>query len=82
MNHYDYPLGAFNYTQITELYGYTYNLSPRWHMWQTTYDYSTPSSDGATMLPSGRSWINFIDLEREKELEIGTDWPYPDLKLG
>ena len=35
----------------------------------------------ATML-YGVSWIYFIDLEREKEIEVGTSWPYPDLKLG
>ena len=73
MNELDYPLGAFNYTQITELYGDTYNLSPRWHMWQKT-DSSTTSPTDAVMLPAGKNWIYFIDLEREKEIGVGTDW--------
>ena len=81
MNHFDWPLGAFNYTQITKLYDDTYNLSPRWHMWQKTDEESTSPTD-AIMLPATRSFINFIDLEREKNLQIGTDWQYPDLKLG
>ena len=50
-------------------------------MWQKTDEESTSPTD-AIMLPATRSFINFIDLEREKNLQIGTDWQYPDLKLG
>ena len=63
---------TFNYTLIEELYGSEYNLSPRF------------TSDA--YLERFGSRVNkhryqmFIDFEREAEIGIGVDWPFPDLK--
>ena len=58
---------------MKELYGDTYNLSPRWNQW-----IAVETADGT----SASGYYYFIDIEREKEIAIGTSWPYPDLKTG
>ena len=73
MNHWGYDDFIFNYTQVTELYGDTYNLSPRWNRFL-----SVSMQDGT----DAAGYYYFIDLEREKEIAIGTSWPYPDLETG
>ena len=60
-----------NYTQIEELYGTEYNLSPRIHA-----PYLVGSDVTALNEFSG---AYFIDIDREAAINIGVDWPYPDL---
>ena len=73
MNHWGYDDNVFNYTQVKELYGDTYNLSPRWNQWV-----GIVAADGS----EANGHYYFIDIEREKEIAIGTSWPYPDLETG
>ena len=61
-----------NYTLITQLYGSEYNLSPRWHA-----DCRIGKDVVTTNVLGGQY---FIDFEREAEIGIGVDWPFPDLK--
>ena len=70
MNQWGYDDFVFNVTQIKELYGDTYNLSPRWNRFLSVYTANGTNSAG---------YYYFIDIEREKEIAIGTSWPYPDL---
>ena len=68
MNFYIDQARGFNYTQIKALYGDEFNLAPRAHLWSDINE-----NDYA---------IYFIDLEQEKKINVGVDWPYPDMKPG
>ena len=71
-NYWAYDDFIFNYTRVTELYGDTYNLSPRWNQ----YLYIGVNGNYTS------GFYYFYDQEREKEIAIGTSWPYPDLETG
>ena len=66
MNSYNDEARGFNYTQIKALYGDEFNLSPRAHIYSFYHEYA----------------VYFIDLEQEKKINVGVDWPYPDVKPG
>ena len=60
-----------NYTQIKDITSDKYNLSPRMQFGAALLDY-----DETTWQAS------FIDTQREKDIGIGTDWPYDPLGAG
>ena len=63
---------GFNFTQIETLYGQDeYNLAPRMHIVTSSSDQRVDNGSDAQ--------IYFIDLAKEKEINVGVDWPYPDL---
>ena len=83
MNAYDYESGGLNYTQITELYGTDkYNLSPRFQHYCYSYPTTLPKSDDVTWLPYVATPIYILDMEREKEINVGPSWSFPDLSAG
>ena len=65
MNWHNDQARGFNYTQIKELYGDEFNVSPRMHI-------------SAWLSDTFRN-VYFIDLDQEKAINLGVDWPYPDL---
>ena len=65
LNQYNVNDRLLNYTQVNELYGNEFNLSPR-SMFTTPGDFR----------------YVFLDLEREKNIELGLAWPYPDIGPG
>lgn len=74
----------FNYTQFETLYEKEdYNLSPRFLTTvrgNANYDPNKLWKDGipnSVYLESAS--LAFLDLEREAEIGIGTDWQYTDL---
>lgn len=60
---------------MTELYGTEYNLAPRLHVSSSGVGKTADSlaTDG---------FVYFLDIQREAEINVGVDWPYPDLKAG
>ena len=69
--------GAYiNYTQVTELYGFQqFGFAPRKQFYQTYFN--NPRLSGRTL---GR--LTLIQTEREKEIGLGTGYPYGKLKKG
>ena len=66
-----------NYTQITELYGDQYNLSPRMQFSSVTANKTDHSA-----LDGFKGSIMFMDTERENQIKLGKDWPYSTLNEG
>ena len=80
MNSLGYDIAYLNYTQVEQLYGDQYNLSPRF---QQTYYYQSGweayAPDDVKVISNVWNQISIMDLEREANIELGTSWPYPDL---
>ena len=78
MNSFNSRTNTLNYTQIIELYGQRFNLSPRSHYHDFVRDDWHLLTD-AYLLPKTNS-IYFIDLEREAEIKVGSQsWKYPQI---
>ena len=66
-----------NYTHAYELYGDELNLSPR-NTFHSIYLYK----DGVEIAHQEGKQLDFMDTDREKELNIGQDWPFDPLPRG
>ena len=80
-NSYGYSAEGYmlNYTRVQELYGDKYNLAPRYH--SAVYAYPEWQQYTETlMIPEGYNHIYFYDKELEKDINVGTSWPYNSLQ--
>lgn len=68
MNNYADDSFYLNYTQVTMLYGNTYNLAPRMHI---------ASAEPQIGIKAD---TYFLDFEREKDINLGVFWQFNDLK--
>ena len=69
----------YNYTHIYQLYGDTYNLSPREQFQDISANYS---SEGYPELKGFKGTIVFMDTIRENQINLGNDWPFDPLAEG
>lgn len=86
MNRYWVNSYFFNFTQVESLYGDEFNLAPRWHTELSDATDQISARTTATVLPVGngedQAFYYFLDLPKESAINVGTDWPYPDLAPG
>ena len=64
-----------NYTEINQLYGDVDNYAPR-KLFYNSRLYTNPPVDYETIT------LTLLMTEREKEIELGTAWPFPPLQKG
>jgi len=61
-----------NYTRVEELFGDTYNLSPRFHVCDLDTSYGGAKS----------ACLMALDFEREIEIKLASNFPFKSLAKG
>lgn len=75
-NYYNSNGQFLNYTLANELYGDQDNFAPRKQAWGCWFC----NAENCTDYEGGR--ITLIETEREKQIELGTQYPFAPLKTG